>query len=247
MFKKILASIGIGSATVDTRLTQSVYEPGEAITGEVYIVGGDTEQHIAGLEHALVALAEAETDEGEYITHYIIQSWKMAESFIIQAGEEKIIPFTYQLHYETPVTQLNCPTETCKVWIQTGLNIDLALDPSDRDYIDIAPTNVMSTFLDAMTECGLILSYANVAKGFVKSPSFTSTSGCYQELDFTPKDSGLFNFKEVEVSFVPENNCTHVMLEIDRHHKGALSAFTLQHDTLDKGQVIAQIKRVLEV
>ncbi|WP_027708684.1 sporulation protein [Zooshikella ganghwensis] len=245
MFKKILASIGIGSATVDTRLTQSIYEPGETLTGEVYIAGGDTEQQIAGLEHALVTLAEAETDEGEYIAHHIIQSWKMAESFTILPGEEKIIPFTYQLHYETPITQLNCPTKTSKVWIQTGLNIDLALDPSDRDYIDIAPTAVMSTFIEAMIACGLTLSYVDVEKGFVKAPDFASSSGCYQELDFKPNDPGLFNFKEVEVSFVPEASRTHVMLEIDRHYKDELSAFTLKHDAIDINQLIAHIKHTL--
>ena len=40
-FKKLLAKVGIGAATVDARLFDDVLVPGELLNGEVNIIGGD--------------------------------------------------------------------------------------------------------------------------------------------------------------------------------------------------------------
>ena len=45
-FNKMLASVGIGSAKVDTKLEKSSYEAGEQIKGEVEIYGGNVEQQV---------------------------------------------------------------------------------------------------------------------------------------------------------------------------------------------------------
>jgi sporulation-control protein len=46
LFNKVFASIGIGSATVDTKLEKDVFVPGEEIRGIVQIKGGRLEQLI---------------------------------------------------------------------------------------------------------------------------------------------------------------------------------------------------------
>lgn len=46
LFKKMLASLGIGSAQVDARLEQDSLVPGEVVRGEVHITGGDVAQEI---------------------------------------------------------------------------------------------------------------------------------------------------------------------------------------------------------
>lgn len=46
MFKKILSSIGIGAAKVDTRLNESHCTPGGELTGVVHIEGGSVEQSV---------------------------------------------------------------------------------------------------------------------------------------------------------------------------------------------------------
>ena len=45
-FNKVLASVGIGSAKVDTKLETDVSTPGRQIKGVVEIQGGSTQQQI---------------------------------------------------------------------------------------------------------------------------------------------------------------------------------------------------------
>ena len=45
-FNKVLASVGIGAATVDTKLERDQVVPGEEIKGIVEIRGGNVEQKI---------------------------------------------------------------------------------------------------------------------------------------------------------------------------------------------------------
>ena len=46
LFNKVLASVGIGAATVDTKLERDQVDPGEELKGVVEIRGGNTEQRI---------------------------------------------------------------------------------------------------------------------------------------------------------------------------------------------------------
>ncbi len=46
IFNKMLASVGIGSATVDTKLEKSRYTAGEIIRGNVEVTGGNTAQDV---------------------------------------------------------------------------------------------------------------------------------------------------------------------------------------------------------
>lgn len=48
--KKILASIGIGSATVDTVLPSTTVTPGETVDAEINISGGSAEQDIRSID-----------------------------------------------------------------------------------------------------------------------------------------------------------------------------------------------------
>lgn len=48
--KKVLASIGIGNATVDTVLPSTTVTPGESVDAEVRIEGGDAEQAVDRIE-----------------------------------------------------------------------------------------------------------------------------------------------------------------------------------------------------
>jgi len=45
-FNKAFASIGIGSATVDTILEKSTYQAGEVMRGEIVVQGGNVEQQV---------------------------------------------------------------------------------------------------------------------------------------------------------------------------------------------------------
>ena len=52
-FKKLLASVGIGQAKVDTILFDEVVEPGGILTGEIQIQGGQVDQEIDKIDLCL--------------------------------------------------------------------------------------------------------------------------------------------------------------------------------------------------
>ena len=46
IFNKVLASVGIGNAKVDTKLSDSTFMVGEMISGVTEVVGGNTSQSV---------------------------------------------------------------------------------------------------------------------------------------------------------------------------------------------------------
>ena len=106
MFKKLFASIGIGSAEVDTRLHTHVLSPGEQLSGEVVIRGGNANQEIDELNLFLMTTAEVEMAGDEFRQPFVLSRTPLARDFTIRAGEQMAIPFTMQLHLETPITEL---------------------------------------------------------------------------------------------------------------------------------------------
>lgn len=109
MFKKLFASIGIGSAEVDTRLHNHIVSPGEQLSGEVVIRGGNANQEIDELNLFLMTSDEVEMAGDEFRQPFVLSRAPLARNFTIRAGEQLAIPFTMQLHLETPITELPRP------------------------------------------------------------------------------------------------------------------------------------------
>ncbi|CCQ11644.1 conserved protein of unknown function; putative SpoOM-related protein [Pseudoalteromonas luteoviolacea B = ATCC 29581] len=245
MFKKVLASVGIGAAKVDTILETEHLHPGQKFQAKIHIQGGNVAQDITGLQLALVTKVKVEGDEGSYFINHIIDKWRLAEHFTIAPGEQRVIPFEARLHSETPITELPTAVNQTHVWIDTGLDIDLAVDPSDRDFLHIYPNDAVNTCLQAMEKLGFALVKADVEKGFLKASSFHSVSGCYQELEFRPRARSMFGIQEVELSFVPEAHQTHVLVELDRaFRQDGYVDLTIEHDHVNLSQICDQLERL---
>jgi len=246
MFKKLLASVGIGAAKIDTILETDTLLPGQPFRASIEIQAGDVEQDISGIEMAVVTRAEVETDDGEHTENIKLQQWHLSDKRTLQPGETLSIPFEGVLPYETPITAMNCHDNRCHVWISTGLEIDLAVDASDRDPLNVVPTDAMRAFVSALENCGYYLHSADVEKGYLRGNGFSSTSGAYQELEFRPQSGGLFGIKEIEVSFVPEGNQTHVLLELDRAFRGdGYMSLTLDNADLNPAAIEDYLRGVL--
>lgn len=230
MLKKLKASLGIGSATVDTVLDQDSAVQGSSISGKICIQGGDTEQKIDGISLTLCTEVKVESDSGKHYVRFILGKLDEKKSLIIEANEAKEIPFTMMLPGETPITALNAQRNQCKVWIETQLDIDFALDPKDRDYLSIHPLPAIQYAITAMEREGFNLVKADVEKGFLNGGHFKSTSGCYQELEF--RNNAFFSRKEIELSFVLHAEKIHCLVEIDRTFGNGDSyrSFTLRRD-----------------
>lgn len=221
MFKKLLAAAGIGGARVDTRLHQTQLHPGQLIEASVLIQGGEAAQRIDGIDLTLMTRAKVSTAQGEHFKNISLAQWRIDANFEIQPSEIQEVPFHAQLHPETPFTRLPVRNNQCQVWLATGVDIELASDPTDNDVLDILPNPVLSHILTAMDSLGFTLKKADVEQGYIRTPTFTSSSGCYQEFEFRPRRlAGYSSLNEVEISLICEEKITHVLIELDRAFRG---------------------------
>ncbi|MFA0812751.1 sporulation protein [Microbulbifer epialgicus] len=214
MFQKLKASLGIGAAKVDTLLESSSLLQGGVVKGNIEIVGGDVEQQIDAINLKLCTEVKVETDDGDSYQQFVLDQIQALEPFSIGVNETKQVPFELKLNDETPITALNASKNRCRVWLETTLDIDFALDPKDRDLLQIRPLPVIEKVLSAIERGGFKMVKADVEKGYLRGGNFSSKSGCYQEIEF--KNSGLLSSKEIELSFILEGNIVHCLAEIDR-------------------------------
>lgn len=223
MFKKILASVGIGKAKVDAVLVSDTLKAGAPFEVDVIIQGGDVEQEIQGLAFAIMARSKAivETNEHdrEVQKSVVLQEWWQDLNMTVQAGETLSKTFILNLHPEIPASEL-AGRSIAKVWLQTGIDIKNGVDGSDKDLLVILPSPTQLAVLDYISQSGYRLFKSDVEVGRVTASGFTSNLSCYQEFEFKPESFSLFGVKEIEVSFVDNGNETGVLLEVDRAFKG---------------------------
>ncbi|NGN97031.1 sporulation protein [Grimontia sp. S25] len=246
MFKKLKASLGIGATKVDTILhNESVYQ-GETLRGTVHIKGGDVEQEIDSITLKLCTEVKVESDSGVGYQVFVLGHIQANDPFTIQPGEEKEVPFELKLHAETPITAVNAKLNQSHVWVETVLDIDFAIDPTDRDYLEVRPLPAVQRVLSAIEREGFALVKADVEKGHLRGNGFASVSGCYQELEF--KNSGMFNKKEIELSFILDGSVIHCLAEIDRSfgRGDTYRSFTISRDA-SEGEVLQALASTLNV
>lgn len=226
LFDKVKASIGIGAAKVDAKLDQSAFTAGENLTGTLYIQGGNIDQEINGIDLHLVTEVIKEVDDKKVKQHASFVTYRVASSFLIGKGEKKQLPFSFPLPLDTPITLGNS-----KIWLETALDISLALDPTDQDFVTIKPHPAIHTLLEATRSLGFVL------RKVENLPFRRSTIGLIQELEFVPT-SGDFKGKldEIELIFFLEPRGVRIMMEIDRKARGLVS-FLAESLDLDESKV----------
>ena len=242
-----MSGLGLQGVTVETRLQNPNLQAGETLHGEISFKGGSSDKEINGLYLQLMTMAEVESGDHEFNQPLVLQEWLVNSRFLLPAHQAHSFPFSIQLPFETPITEVACRRNGARVWIQTHMDVDWGLDATDRDYLKVLPTAAMQSFLQAMQQCGFVLSTVDVEKGQLTARNFRSTIGCYQELEFV--SSYMFSgFNEVEVSFVAEAQQTHIMLEIDRTFRSdQLLTMTISNQNLDVNQITQQIRRLLQI
>jgi sporulation-control protein len=211
--KKILSSVGIGAAKVDTQLHGDEFRAGEKISGEIVITGGNIEQEISSVYISVMTTYEKEVDDNKVTKNATIVQEKLFDSMKIAAGEMKVVPFEMGLPTDTPVTVGNS-----KVWVQTGLDIKNAVDPQDRDYIKVIPNECARRVLEAIELLGFSV---RKVKNEAASHKLRQRLPFVQEFEFYPVQ-GQFSGKldELEVIFLSTEEKCELLMEIDRKAKG---------------------------
>jgi sporulation-control protein len=203
--KKVLARIGVGNATVDTVLPSETVRPGETVDAEVRITGGNVAQEIGTIRFELET--RYRTDDG--YREIDIDRFTLAEGLTIEPGQEETRPVSITIPYATPVT-----VGGVAVWVETELDIEMAVDPEDKDYLDVRPTPRLQAVFDAMDDLGFSLRsaeceadpYGRYGSGhrFIQEFEFEATGGRFRgavdeiELVARPGPDELTLFLEVD-------------------------------------------------
>ncbi|RXT07975.1 sporulation protein [Ammoniphilus sp. CFH 90114] len=225
-FDKVKASIGIGAAKVDAKLDKNTYTAGENLTGTLLIQGGNIDQEINGIDLRLVTEVIKEVDDKKVKQNVSFMSHRAVSGFTIARGERKDLSFSFPIPMDTPITIGNS-----KIWLQTAMDISLAMDPTDRDFVTIRPHEAVQTVLEATQSLGFTLRKAE------NLPFGRSSIGLIQEFEFVPT-SGAFRGKldEIELVFFVQRDGIRVMMEIDRKARGLVS-FLAESLDLDESKV----------
>ncbi|WP_105168224.1 sporulation protein [Pseudoalteromonas sp. T1lg23B] len=222
-FKKVLSSVGIGAAKIDAVLDHNEVAPGDELTGVIKVVGGNVAQEINKIDLDVVCnyTVEVETEDDEVVTEvreYTLSRFVLDEKFTIEPAEHREFPFVLELSEDAPIT-----VGHSKTWLETNLDIDMALDKSDKDYVYVVPNTLQQAVIDALEALGFKL-YEADCEG-IDSVSFAKLP-FVQELEFKTI-SGQFHgrFDEVELVFFNRGEQLEVIFEIDRKARGFVSFF----------------------
>ncbi|MDQ0217944.1 sporulation protein [Peribacillus cavernae] len=225
VFNKVLASIGIGNAQVDTKLEREQFRPGDLVTGAVEIKGGSVGQSIGEIYLSLHTNFMKEHDDRKYQQIATIERFRLNEPFEIASKGKHEIPFSIKLPIETPLTY-----GKTKVWISTGLDIKNAVDPKDEDFIRIEPNELVESAFSALGGLGFKLKNADCEEAphrfrnrlpFIQEFEFAAYSGSYR---------GKLDELEV-VFFMKSSDEAEILIEVDRKVKGLAGLFAEAMET----------------
>ena len=246
MFQKILASVGIGNAKVDTKLTRSIYTAGDVVEGVVEIRGGNTAQQIDAIYVTVYTSYIKEVDDKKVQDEAAVARYEVGTGFTINDNELKEIPFRFNLPYSTPMS-----VGKTKVWIQTELDIKMAVDPNDRDYIEVRPTSLAAEIIYATKQLGFRQRSAECEKAPF---SLRAPHPFVQEFEFSPTGQYRNYLDELEIIFVNQSaSGVDLLIQVDRKVRGLGSLFS-EALNLDESFIrltignhqIAQVKQILQ-
>lgn len=213
-FNKVLASVGVGGAKVDTKLEKSEFTAGEIMQGVVEVVGGNLEQQIDAIYLTVNTTYIRESNDRKYTDVAAFQKYKVTEPFTIGANEKKKIPFSLTLPEDAPVTY-----GSTRVWISTGLDIKNSIDPTDKDYINVRPTRIAAHILEAIEQLGFKIIKVECEKA---SHKLGSRYPFVQEFEFVPVSSSYkAKLDELEILFLSQSaQSAEILMQVDRRARG---------------------------
>ncbi|GGX75875.1 sporulation protein [Streptomyces fructofermentans] len=213
-FKRLLASLGAGGASVETVLTEVNVVPGGVVQGEVRIQGGSVNQAIEGLSVGLQARVEVEGQDQEYKQDVSFTKLRLGGAFELEANAVHAVPFGLEIPWETPITTIDGqPLRGMNIGVTTELEIARALDSGDLDPISVHPLPAQQALLDAFIQLGFRFKNADLERGHIRGTR--QKLPFYQEIEFFPPQQ-YRGLNQVELSFVADDREMDVVLEMDK-------------------------------
>ncbi|MFG3493368.1 sporulation protein [Streptomyces sp. NPDC047928] len=217
-FKKLLASLGAGGASVETILNEANVVPGGVVQGEVHLEGGKVAQDIQGLSIGLQARVEVEGGDQEVKQDIEFAKVQLGGAFTVEPGAVHVVPFGLEIPWETPVTCISGQQlHGMNIGVTTELAIARAVDSTDLDPINVHPLPAQQAILDAFIQLGFRFKSADMERGHIRGTR--QRLPFYQEIEFLPPQQ-YRGLHQVELSFVADDREMDVILEMDK--KGGL-------------------------
>ncbi|OPG06940.1 sporulation protein [Streptomyces sp. GKU 895] len=228
VFKRLLGSLGVGGPTVDTVLDPGAVRPGGTLTGQVRLKGGNVDFDIEHIALELVARVEAEHNEGESEGTVAFDRFVAGGGFRLGEGEERSVPFSVTLPWETPVSELYGQPLGIVLGVRTELSVTGAKDKGDLDQLTVAPLPAQEAILEALGQLGFGFRSADLEYGRIGGTG--QQLPFYQEIELTPAPQYAHQVAEIELTFLAGPAGLEVVLEADKRG-GLLSE---GHDTLTR-------------
>lgn len=204
MFRKILSSIGVGGARVDTRLSHDTLVPGETVSGEAIVECVDGTQEF----ERIYLYVSTQYKHEDSLHDYTLVEHSVGGKISVEAWEKRTIPFSFPLPYETPLS-----LGPHDVYVRTGLDVPQAIDPSDVDPIRVAPHPLQQAVLDAAGNLGFHM--RQVENEY--EPRKGAPLPFVQQFGFKPE--GRYGDKVEEIEFVFKlsgDEALDILVELDR-------------------------------
>jgi sporulation-control protein len=213
-FKRLLASLGAGGASVETVLTEVNVVPGGVVQGEVRIQGGSVDQQIERLSVGLQAKVEVEGGDQEYKQDVGFLKVPLGGAFGLKAEAVHTVPFGLEVPWETPITMIGGQAlRGMDIGVTTELEIARAVDSGDLDPINVHPLPAQQAILDAFIQLGFRFKSADLERGHIRGTR--QKLPFYQEIEFFPPQQ-YRGLNQVELSFVADGHEMDVVLEMDK-------------------------------
>ncbi|AMW09628.1 sporulation protein [Streptomyces qaidamensis] len=213
-FKKLLASLGAGGASVETVLHEVNVVPGGVVQGEVRIQGGSVNQQIEGLSVGLQAKVEVESGDQEYKQDIEFTKSRLGGAFELQANAVHAVQFGLEIPWETPITMIDGQAlRGMNIGVSTELEIARAADSGDLDPVNVHPLPAQKAILDAFVQLGFRFKNADMERGVIRGTR--QKLPFYQEIEFYPPQQ-YRGLNQIELSFVADQHTMDVVLEMDK-------------------------------
>lgn len=200
MFKNFMASLGIGSSKIDLVLGKQEYRIGEAVNGYLSIRPGKVDQQV----NVIRVHFNFETRHEDKTHKYSVGSVNLP-GFTIQGGGQPMqIPFQYQIPWHIPITRPGI-----RYYFSSELDIDMAVDPTDKDNVVIHPDLAMETVMRALG-----------ALGFQEKWASGSIDTHGQEFEYHPAGFLAGQIEELEIYYVHEEYGLRLYMEMDKRLRG---------------------------
>ncbi len=209
MLQKLLATLGVGGATIETTITAPARQGG-TLQGTIVVQGGSVPQEVRDVVLALRVPARRESGDHTITETLTVAHGQVPLRTTLEPGARHQAAFQLPIPFDCPLSL--GPTH---VTLATGLDVAGAVDAGDRDPVRVLPDATLGALIDACAALGFAHQPRSGEVSYQKRGWFGQVP--LQELKFRPQ-GGAYRGVLDELEFVISRDGASVeaLVEIDR-------------------------------